>query len=94
MDKKKSAPVLLIIFNRPDKVKTLVEALSRVEPSRIYISADGPRAGIELDKIRCDEARRAAQQIQWPCEIFTNFSDVNLGVDLGMESAMSWFFRM
>lgn len=85
-------PVLLIIFNRPDKVSALIGSLSKVKPLYIYISADGPRENVPSDKIKCDEARKVAQEINWPCEIHTNFYDKNLGVDIGMEKAMSWFF--
>jgi hypothetical protein len=85
-------PVLLIIFNRPDKVRRLMESLEKARPSRIYIGADGPRASKPLDKEKCAEARRIAQAVTWPCEVRTNFLTENVGVDKGMESAIGWFF--
>ena len=87
-----STPVLLIIFNRPDKVKKLIEALAEIQPQYLYISADGPRSHVATDTANCNEARYLAQTISWPCEIHTNFSAKNLGVDKGMETAMNWFF--
>lgn len=86
-------PLLLIVFNRPDKVRALMALLGTVRPSHLYISADGPRDTVPTDAERCAETRALAQQVSWPCEIHTNFSEVNLGVDPGMESAMSWFFK-
>ena len=83
-------PVLLIIFNRPDKVKRLIEALSLVKPTQIYISADGPRDHVPSDIVKCKTAREITKKINWPCEIHTNFLFKNLGVDRGMEEAMSW----
>lgn len=85
-------PVLMIIFNRPDKTRALVDALARVKPSRVFISADGPRAGMPGEKERCEETRKIAQSISWPCEIITNFSDTNRGCRIGVSSAISWFF--
>ena len=35
--------ILLIIFNRPDKTKSIIKALSEFKPPVIYVSADGPR---------------------------------------------------
>jgi|ERR1035437_3405024 hypothetical protein len=85
-------PILLIIFNRPEKVKILINSLSKIKPSRIYISADGPRKNIFGDEEKCNLAREAAKSIPWPCEIKTNFYQHNIGVAGGMEAAMSWFF--
>jgi len=85
-------PVLLIIFNRPDKVATLISALEKVRPSRLFISADGPRAHVETDARNCAEAREAIKAISWPCEVVTNFSDANLGCKIGVSSAITWFF--
>ncbi len=87
-----NTPILLIIFNRPDKVRRLIESLSIVRPKRIYISADGPRPGVKEDIEKCQASREAAQRIDWPCEVYTNFKDENLGVDKGMEEAMTWFY--
>ncbi len=84
--------VLLIIFNRPDKVRRIVSALEKVRPSRLYISADGPRANVPGEQDRCDEARKIARSISWPCEIHTNFSEVNLGCKVGVSSGINWFF--
>ncbi len=86
------APVLAIIFNRPEKVSMLMGALAHAAPSKLYIAADGPRAGIAEEAERCAAARAAAQAITWQCEVRTLFSDTNLGVDQAVERAISWFF--
>jgi hypothetical protein len=88
----KTVPVLIIIFNRPDKVKALIDALSLVKPSRIFIAADGPRAHVPSDVTACAEARRVVMEIPWKCEIRTLFSDTNLGVDPAVEKSINWFF--
>lgn len=40
----KCAPVLLIGFNRPDRLAAQVERVRAVKPSRLFIAVDGPRA--------------------------------------------------
>ena len=40
-----TAPVLLIIFNRPDTTRKVLETISRAAPSRLFVAADGPRDG-------------------------------------------------
>lgn len=86
-------PILLIIFNRPDKVQKLIKALEIVKPKRLYISADGPREDRPEDKEKCAEARKIAQSISWPCEVKTNFYDKNNGCKWGPIKAINWFFE-
>ncbi|MDP1625100.1 MAG: hypothetical protein Q8L64_04995 [bacterium] len=85
-------PVLITIFNRPDKVRALMSALALVKPSRLYVAADGPRHNVTTDVALCDEARAIASSPSWPCEVETLFSEKNLGVDPAVERAISWFF--
>lgn len=85
-------PVLLIIFNRPDKVERLIDSLRKVKPTKMYVSADGPRYGVPSDTTRCAGARAVISQIDWPCEVITNFHERNTGADFGPEKALNWFF--
>ena len=36
-------PLLLIVFNRPQTTARLIKALAEVRPTRLFITADGPR---------------------------------------------------
>lgn len=85
-------PVLLLIFNRPDKVRELIASLEKIKPKKIYISADGPRSHIPSDKNNCEEARKIAINLSWECQIYTNFSNENLGCMSGPVKGISWFF--
>ncbi|MDT8337508.1 MAG: hypothetical protein RQ856_06780, partial [Candidatus Izemoplasmatales bacterium] len=75
-----STPILLIIFNRPEKLKGLMEILSKIKPEKLYISADGPRKDNQNDIELCRRAREIATNVDWPCEIHTNFATENLGL--------------
>jgi hypothetical protein len=85
-------PVLLIVFNRPDHFRELLQALRAVRPEKIYIAADGPRAGHATDFVRCAATRDLVQTIDWPATILTHFCEQNLGCAKAVSSAITWFF--
>jgi GR25 family glycosyltransferase involved in LPS biosynthesis len=84
------APVLLIIFNRPDTTEKVFEAIRRAKPKRLYVSADAPRPGNGKDSIDCEKARQIVKRVDWDCEVQYRFLDRNLGCGLGVSSAISW----
>jgi hypothetical protein len=88
-----SAPILFLIFNRPDTTARVFEAIRAARPSRLYVAADGPRAGRDGEAERCIEARRVATAVDWPCEVKTLFRDRNLGCGRAVFEAISWFFE-
>lgn len=85
-------PILLIIFNRPDKVRVQIEALAKIQPAQLFVSADGPRPNNTTDNALCAAARAELETISWPCTVHKNFSETNLGVHPGVEAAITWFF--
>jgi hypothetical protein len=82
--------ILLIIFNRVNKTKQIISALSEIKPSKIYVFADGPR-DIKEDLI-CNETRSIINKINWECEIITNFNKINLGCKIAVSNSLDWFF--
>ena len=92
MNYKVQSPVLLLIFNRPDVTFRVFDAIKKVQPSKFYIAADGPRANNDIDKERCLQARGIVEMIDWECEVQTLFSDINRGCKMGVVSAINWFF--
>ena len=88
------APVLLIIFNRPTKVKSVIEAISLYQPDKLYIAADGPREAYPEDIEKCKEARKIALEgVTWDCKVTTRFMDKNLGCGHNPAQAITWFFE-
>jgi hypothetical protein len=85
-------PVLLIIFNRPNSTKKVFEQIRVAKPSKLYISADGPRMRVPNDNSNCHEVRQIINLIDWDCELHTQFHEKNLGCSLGPRSAFKWFF--
>lgn len=88
-----NVPVLITIFNRPDKFRVLLEALRNVRPAKLFISADGPRHNHPYDMAQCVQARNVVTEIDWPCEVVTRFLNDNMGCDPHVASAIGWFFE-
>lgn len=86
-------PILIIVFNRPENTRRVLDALRPLRPQRIFIAADGPRQDNGSDMIRCSEVRNVlSEAIDWKCDIKTLYSDVNLGCRRGVVRALDWFF--
>ena len=88
-----ATPVLFIIFNRPDTTIRVFDEIRKIKPSRLYVSADGPRLNKEGEFELCMETRKIIEGVDWPCEVYTNFSAKNLGCKQGVSSAITWFFN-
>ena len=86
-------PVLLVIFNRPEKTRAVINALTHVKPKRLFVSADGPRKDNPDDAEKCVLARELATCVDWDCDVKTRFLDENLGCGLGVSTGISWFFE-
>lgn len=89
---KVNSPILFLIFNRPDITFKVFERIKEAQPSKLYVSADGPR--IDKDEVAlCTEARSITEMIDWECEVKTLFRTKNLGCRDAVSSAITWFFE-
>jgi len=87
-------PVLLLIFNRPDHARQVMERIREVRPAQLFVGADGPRATQSGDIEKCKQTRNEVTKlIDWPCEVKTLFQENNLGCGGGPAAAISWFFE-
>jgi glycosyltransferase involved in cell wall biosynthesis len=85
-------PVALFVFNRPDTTKCVLDRIRQARPQRLFVIADGPRPHKEDETRQCQAARDLIDTIDWPCDVATNFSAVNLGCGRRMSSGISWVF--
>ena len=85
-------PVLVMAFNRPDHLKVLLQRLREVQPERLFVAIDGPRASRPGESERVQECRALVDTVDWPCEVHRLFQERNLGCGLGVSTAISWFF--
>jgi hypothetical protein len=88
-----TTPVLLVIFNRPETTRAVFESIRAVRPAVYFVVADGPRAQVDGEGARCEEARRIATAVDWDCSMHTLLRDRNLGAGAGVASAITWFFE-
>lgn len=86
-------PILVIAFNRPDHLRTLISRLREIKPGRLFVAIDGPRAGVLGDSDRVQQCRDLVTTVDWRCEIRTLFQESNLGCGHGVSTAISWFFE-
>jgi hypothetical protein len=86
-------PVALIIFNRPDATAKVFEQIARAKPARLFVIADGPRAGRAGEADKCAAARAVLERVDWPCDVARNYSETNLGVGTRPASGIQWVFE-
>jgi len=92
-DFKLSTPVALFIFNRPDTTAQVFATIAKIKVPKLFIVADGPRHNQSGEAEKCAAARAVIDQIDWPCDVLTNFSDVNLGCKTRVSSGLDWVFE-
>jgi hypothetical protein len=85
--------VAFLIFNRPDKAKQVFDTIARARPPKLFIIADGPRPDRPGEAERCRLARRVVEEVDWDCEVLTNYSSTNLGMNRRTVSGLSWVFE-
>jgi len=86
-------PILLVIFNRPDLTRQVIDRLREIKPTKLYVGADAPRPHKAGEEERCRQARAIATTIDWPCQVKTLFQSKNLGCQYGPFEAIDWFFK-
>ena len=88
-----NVPILFIVFNRPDTTLKVFEIIKQIKPVKLYVSADGSRTEVPGEYEKSQLVRQIVSNIDWPCELKTQFHQHNLGCGLGPRSAFEWFFK-
>lgn len=84
-------PIALIIYRRPDTTRRVFETVKRVQPSRLFIVADGPSD--KVDRERCEATRSIVEKIDWKCDVYRNYADTNMGCRKRVSSGLDWVFE-
>lgn len=87
-----SAPVAMIVFNRPEPTARVLEAVRAWRPARLLVVADGPRAARPGEAERCAAVRALFERIDWPCQVEREFAETNLGCRRRVSSGLDWVF--
>lgn len=83
-------PVLLLAYNRPEKLERLVDALRLLAPPIVYLVIDGPKAWVDGDAERVESVRAVAERIDWGATVHTRFREANVGLRRSVVDAVSW----
>lgn len=93
MNHRDCPPILFLIFNRPDLTRRVFARIREARPPRLFIAADGPRQYQPGEYELCEQARKFAKEVDWPCEVSTLFREKNLGCGKAVSEAITWFFE-
>ena len=86
-------PVAFVIFNRPDTTERVFAEIAKVRPAKLFVIADGPRPDRPGEAEKCAAVRAIVDGVDWECEVFRNYSDVNLGPGRRPATGISWVFE-
>jgi hypothetical protein len=87
-----STAVALFVFNRPLSTQRVFDEIRKCRPPRLLVVADGPREGRPTEAEACARTRAVIEQVDWDCELSTNFSETNLGCRNRVSSGLDWVF--
>jgi hypothetical protein len=87
-----SVPIVIVFFNRSEPLKEVYEAVRKSKTSQLFLVQDGPRENNPDDKINILKCREIFENIDWDCEVKTNYSDCNLGCGERVYSGLNWVF--
>jgi hypothetical protein len=76
---KLSITVVFLIFNRPDVTQRVFNEIALVMLVKLFVVADGPRPDRPDETERCETVRAIIEKVDLNCEVFKNYSDINLG---------------
>lgn len=93
MENFSNVPVLMVFFNRSEPLKKVFEAVRKARPKKLFLAQDGPRPSNAIDVRNIVACRDVVKNIDWDCDVYTNYSDINLGCGKRMSSAITWAFE-
>ncbi|WP_174769500.1 glycosyltransferase family 2 protein [Persicimonas caeni] len=71
----------------------MLRAIKKVTPSRLYVIGDGPRTSLPGEHARVERTRQLVGDIDWNCEVKTNFAEENLGWRRRASTGIDWAFE-
>lgn len=86
-------PILIVAFNRPDKVQKVFNRVREVQPKQLFLSVDGARTHKPNEAEKVKDVQAIVEQVDWDCEIKTLFRTENLGCRMGVSGGIDWFFE-
>lgn len=82
--------MLLLAYNRPERLTGLIDALRPLAPQLVYVAVDGPKPGDDADAARVHKTQDAVAGIDWTTHIHTRFRPSNVGLRASVADAVTW----
>jgi hypothetical protein len=86
-------PVAFALFKRPDRTKRVFDRIRHVQPRRLFLIADGPRAGNAEERLGCEAARAVVENVDWDCDVARDYAAVNIGLKHRLPTGLDAVFR-
>ncbi|WP_052200574.1 hypothetical protein [Terriglobus sp. TAA 43] len=84
----------MFVFNRPATTQRVFRAVAQARPRTLLLVADGPRLTKVGEAEACEQVRSIVNEVDWQCDVKTNFSDSNLGCQERIISGLDWVFSL
>jgi hypothetical protein len=88
-----SFPVVFIIFKRIETTAKVFSEIAKAKPKKLFVIADGPRPDKTDEAELCAQTRAIINNVDWDCDVETNFSEINMGCALRISSGLHWVFE-
>ncbi len=85
--------ILVLAFNRPDFLASLLKIVEAAQPTKVYVAVDGPRTGNMGDLEAHAEIARILREKKSTLPLKTLIRRQNLGCKVAVSSAIDWFFQ-
>lgn len=86
-----NTPVILFIYKRFDTTSLVFEKIKAIQPTRLYIFADGAKNISEINAI--NKTREIIHQVNWDCKLYVDFSEQNLGCSDRIVTGLNHVFK-
>jgi len=86
-------PVLLLGFNRPDRLHDLIETLRKTAPPIVCLAVDGPRSHHPGEEGLVQRCQQIIDEIDWTTDVRTLFRQHNVGLERAVPEAVSWVLQ-
>ena len=85
-------PVAMFVFNRPELTRQVFERVREARPQTLLVVADGARADRAGEAEKVEAVRRIFDEVDWPCDLRTDFAAANMGCRDRVASGIGWVF--
>ena len=86
-------PIAFFIFKRPDTTQQVFNAIRQAKPEKLLVVADAARRDHPQEAEQCAATRAILEQVDWDCEVLTNYAEENLGCKQRLSSGLNWVFE-